>query len=350
MANPRQTKHIEKKAIIYAKSYLEGFHDTLSTHFGKELSEIEKEGYAWPYLALYGRELGKNLSIAVFCSEFDTFLFFVKPLGKKIVKLLNEIDNPNFGSDWSTKTPEKVKTEKVMDLLDLKPSDVIEQVHIGGTNRFLLLDASEVRRNAESHGRNKGEVLGETTIQFLPQLRGQAQHTATLLAFRKRYEMLKTKRLNRSDTKENIGHKFERLWREILDFYGWQPKKIILSGQGNDFTAIFEGNHILGEVRWEETPLDGEEIRDFSGKLEPRPQTIGLIISQSGFNQGAYDETKRLIAKKTVVFFSRDQVEAIIIKLVNPGEVFSKELRDVYDYLFEKEGNDKKDSKNKKRE
>lgn len=338
MSNELQARTLEENVIIYAESYLTGFNDTLSAHFGDEISEIEKEGYGWPYLSLNHKELGKDVSVAVLCSEYDFYLFFVKPTNQKVSKLLNEIDNSDFGPDWASKTPDRIKREQVMGHLGIDSNDLLEEVHIGGINRFLLSDKAELRRHGESHGRNKAMALGETTVHFLPQMRGQAEHTATLLSFRKEYEALKNNKSKEGQvlTPQQIGHKFENLWRDILNFYGWQAKKITLNGEGNDFTAIFEGHHILGEVRWEKRQLNGEAIDAFAGKLSPRPQTIGIIISYSGFNDGAYATARRLVASgKTIVFFNIEHIEKIIVRLVDPGEVFSLELRNVYDYLFE---------------
>jgi hypothetical protein len=55
----------------------------------------------------------------------------------------------------------------------------------------------------------------------------------------------------------------------------------------------------------------------------------------SGFDDGAYAVARRVVHSKTIVFFSKDHIEEIIVNLVNPGEVFEEELRKVYDYIFE---------------
>lgn len=335
-----QTKVFEEKAIIYAEEFLNGFNETISQYYGNEANEIIEKGYPWLYLTLYRKELGKDLSVSAFCGVKDFYLFFTKPVQGKIRKLLNEYFNPEFGEEWSSKTPEQIKLEKVLQLHGLDKSLTIDEpVHIGGLS-FITSDKSEIRRNAENHGRSRADLYGQTTVQYLPQLREMVKSTSKKLSFRRQYELLKKNLDLDGRTKlssQQIGHKFEKLWRDLLNFYGWQARKIILKGEGNDFTAIFEGHHILGETRWEKKPLNGEAVNAFAGKLAPRPQTIGFIISRSGFDEGAYGVVRRLVASgRTVVFFDKVQIEKVIISLSDPGEIFSLELRNVYDFLFEK--------------
>jgi hypothetical protein len=131
------------------------------------------------------------------------------------------------------------------------------------------------------------------------------------------------------------GQAFEKLWREVLTFYDWRPKKIRIPGEENDFTAIYQGLHILGEVRWFDEPMNGGKMREFLGKLDPRPQTIGLFISHSGFDEGARSVVRRAVNSKTVVLFDRKKIEAVLVEHVEPGAIFDEELRNAYDYIFE---------------
>jgi hypothetical protein len=133
------------------------------------------------------------------------------------------------------------------------------------------------------------------------------------------------------------GQEFEKLWREVLEFHGWHPKKIRIPGEENDFTAIYQGLHILGEVRWfkDDEPMNGGKMREFLGKLDPRPQTIGLFVSHSGLNDGAKSVMRRAVNSKTVVVFERADIEAVLVHHEDIGAIFNRKLRDAYDYLFE---------------
>jgi hypothetical protein len=121
----------------------------------------------------------------------------------------------------------------------------------------------------------------------------------------------------------------------VLDFYGWKTKKFRIPGEENDFTAIYQGLHILGEVRWFNEPMNGGKLREFLGKLDPRPQTIGLFISHSGLDEGARSVVRRAVNSKTVVVFGRKEIEDVILERNDPGAIFEEELRKVYDYVLE---------------
>ena len=186
---------------------------------------------------------------------------------------------------------------------------------------------------------------GDAAKVYIPQLREQFQNTSSKLLIRKHYEILKnnfSKPKKTQLTSQKIGHAFEKLIRDVLNIYGWQAKKVTLpSGEGNDFTAIFDGHHILGETRWEKAPVKGEAVQAFVGKLAPRPQTIGLMIAYSGFDPSAYEVAKKHMSSRTIVFLKKDHIDKIIVSLTDPGEIFSVELRIVYDYLFENVNKDK---------
>lgn len=332
--NKIQDDNFKIKFIAYSESFLNSLTNTISTYYGQEADEIVDKGYPWLYLVLYKKKLGKDLSISVFCSDDDFFVFFTKPTSEKIRMFVNKYGDAKFDTKWTQETPQAVRTQHVKDILKLDSSITIGEVISIPGGRFINNDISDIRRQAEGHGQSFGEKYGEMAKHYLPQLRAMAQNTGDKLVFNLRYNGLKnnTSKL----TPQQIGHEFERLFRDVLNMYGWQARKINLSGEGNDFTAIFDGHHILGETRWEKNPVNGEAVNAFAGKLNARPQTIGLMVSYAGFDKGAYDAAKRHTSNRTIVFFEQEQIEKIITQLIDPGEVFSIELRDVYDYLFEK--------------
>jgi len=331
--NYQQNTAFKEKFIAYSESFLESLTSTISKYYGKEANEILEKGYPWIYLTLYKKVLGKDVSISAFCSDDDFFVFFTKPTGEKIRDFINMYGDSDFDTNWTHKTPQAIRTQQAKDLLKLDDSITIgEEISVPG-GRFITNDIGEMRRQAEGHGQSFGQKYGELAQQFLPQLRAMVQNTSDKLSIKVRYDHIKNNTNNL--TPQQIGHEFESLFRDILNIYGWQAKKISLSGEGNDFTAIFEGHHILGETRWEKKPVNGEEVSAFVGKLTPRPQTIGLMVSYSGFNKGAYDTARRHVSDRTIVFFDKQHIEKIITSLTDPWEVFSFELRNVYDFLFE---------------
>lgn len=136
---------------------------------------------------------------------------------------------------------------------------------------------------------------------------------------------------------QDRGMEFERLWRDLLSFHGWHPKKIRISGEDNDFTALYNGLHILGEIRWFADPMDGGKMREFLAKLDARPQTVGLFVSHSGYDDGALSVIRRSVATKTIVLFYRTDIDKLLLHRADLGDLFSEKLRNAYDFLFERD-------------
>jgi hypothetical protein len=63
--------------------------------------------------------------------------------------------------------------------------------------------------------------------------------------------------------------------------------------------------------------------------------TIGLFISHSGLDAGAFSVVRRAVNSKTVVVFGRREIDAVLIEHTELGAIFDEELRNAYDYIFE---------------
>lgn len=188
-----------------------------------------------------------------------------------------------------------------------------------------------MRLEGHRHGVSFGNQAGAQAEGVLPKIKEFLQEFERRRAISERYV-----RLTHSDMSPQIrGIEFEKLWRDVLELYGWKPKRVRIPGEDDDFTAIYQGLHILGEVRWFDKPMDGGKMREFLAKLDPRPQTIGLFISYSGVDPGGKSVVRRAVNSKTVVIFEREDIEKVMLQLADPGPIFNEKLRDVYDYLFE---------------
>jgi hypothetical protein len=213
-------------------------------------------------------------------------------------------------------------------VLQVDPS--IDAVNISGVN-FIAHDALNMRVDGHGRGVNSGTRAGERAENAMPAVKELLRKTVGKSKISKRYERL----VNSDMTPQARGQEFEKLWREVLEFHNWRPKKVRISGEDNDFTAIYQGLHILGEVRWFYKPMGGGKMREFLAKLDPRPQTIGLFICYSGVNAGGMSVVRRSINTKTVVIFGKKEIESILRESADPGAIFDEKLRATYDYIFE---------------
>ena len=236
---------------------------------------------------------------------------------------------------WVADTPEERRIQRVREYLGLEgatvlqPAPFLDAINLSG-RYFIGLGALDMRVEGHGHGVNFGNKAGARAESALPAVQGLLRKKASQADIAERYMRLTTPDM----TAQNRGREFEKLWRDVLDSYGWKTKKFRIPGEENDFTAIYQGLHILGEVRWFDEPMNGAKMREFLAKLDPRPQTIGLFISYSGVDQGALSVVRRAVNSKTIVIFNKTDIDKVM-NGSNPGSIFDEKLRDSYDYIFE---------------
>ncbi|MBS2964771.1 restriction endonuclease [Actinocrinis puniceicyclus] len=321
---------VEQKVTAYAETFLWSYAATVATNFGAVARELESFGKRSRLFPLYGRRIGQDTSLVLLSSDFDFYLFFIdEPSGK--FKLWQQVDaSDGFDQDWTLSTPGDMRARKVRELLGLAEENVLGLVNVPGTN-FVADTAQTMLRDAPLHGSGRANHDGRIAQEQLPALRATFEGTQVRAGYRDAYRSL----LAWTESPQTRGIAFEKLWRDVLGHHGWHPKKITIAGEDDDFTAIRNGVHILGEVRWYAKPMTGGKAREFLAKLDPRPATIGLFVSHSGFDDGARAVFRRAVNSKTVVLFGKPEIDEILLAEADPGGLFDERLREVYDYLFE---------------
>ncbi len=327
-------QEIKDKLIKYAEAYIAGYTDSIKSHYQEIYWKVIQNNLELAFFPLYDRILGKDVSVKALFSENDFYMFFLEQKKVRVGKYINAINDENYSKQWTMDTPSDKRLVQVKKSLGIgeKPKlPILGKVNVPGAS-IITYPISHISSQGESHGRSKGQQDARQAEKELPRVQEWSKKTNKKLEFTERYYELKKSNIS----PQQRGHNFEVLWREVLDFYGWQTKKIQISGEQNDFTAIYQGIHVLGEVRWFKEAMSGAKMREFLGKLDARPQTIGLFISHSGVSEGGLDVVRRAINTKTVVIFGKSEIEQILEGRGHPGKVFQKGLRDVYDFVFEK--------------
>ncbi|MFE1989188.1 hypothetical protein [Streptomyces mirabilis] len=320
---------VEEKVRAYAAAYLEAYGSALDKNFPGLRGELNGLGLASSFFPLYGRQVGRDVALAVMTTPWDFYLFFLDE-PESALRQWREGELAHFNRNWTFDKLDESRQEEVQNYLGLTASEVIGVVNVPGTD-FISTAAADMPFHARQHGVGHANRDAVAAKAQLPALRASADRQDALSGLSSRYREL----LTWSGTPQKRGQKFEVLWRDALAFHGWHPRKIRLSGEDNDFTAIHEGVHVLGEVRWFAVPMAGGKMREFLSKLDPRPQTVGLFVSWSGFDEGAISVARRVVATKTVVLFEKSDIEKVLLGHIDPGDLFNEKLRAVYDLLFE---------------
>jgi hypothetical protein len=328
----------EAYLLDYGREFIRGYDYALDTNYPEVVKFIGESGLAGDYFPLYGRQLGVNVAMAMFLAEADFYVFFLDEpgVGMKILKIDSAAGRGDFGSEWTISTPEERRIHRVKEYLGLEGAHLLQVAPFAdffntpGINP-VSFGMKPIGKQGYVDGSGAGNITGFVTESEIPDIKERLQKDASQRELTERYAQLTESGMS----PQVRGIEFEKLWRQVLDFHGWRPKKIRIPGEDNDFTAIYQGLHILGEVRWFDEPMTGGKMREFLAKLDPRPQTIGLFVSHSGVDAGGLAVVRRAVNSKTVVIFGQDEIEKIMLEPADPGPIFEEKLRDAYDYIFE---------------
>ncbi|SPT51150.1 hypothetical protein [Actinomadura madurae] len=320
----------ELKVETYASDYLQVYTATIDRYYAAVLQELITLEAVADMLPVYGRRLGVDTGVVAAHAANDFYLFFVDAMQVSVVRL--EQLPGRLDAEWTRTAADDRRLADVREWLNLRQPELGEPVNMPLTD-FFSFDTDYWKTQAREHGTAAARRVGDRAVANLPRLRETAQRSRERNELAQRYRDLSTSKL----TPQNRGTQFERLWRDLLSFHGWHPKKVRISGEDNDFTALYNGLHILGETRWFATPMTGGKMREFLTKLDTRPQTIGLFVSHSGYDDGALSVIRRSVATKTVVRFDRADIDNLFLHRTDLGDLFSEKLRDAYDYLSERD-------------
>ena len=264
---PMQHAEAEQKLRAYTAAYLDAYQRTLEQHYADALHEVQGMGRASEFFPLHGRTLGTNLALTALTTPCDFFLFFLDVPDATATRWQYSWPSEGFSQAWTMQSPNAKALDHVRKHLQLAREQEIHIVRIPGTD-FMSTEIEHMGGQADHPGSGAGNQDGAKAEALLPHLRESWQEDQSYASLRQRYQDLQ----NWSGTAQARGRQFEILWRDALALYGWHPKKTRIQGKDNDFTALYNGIHILGEVRWFTDPMASGKMREFLGKLDPRPR------------------------------------------------------------------------------
>ena len=102
--------------------------------------------------------------------------------------------------------------------------------------------------------------------------------------------------LQRQAGEQKAGYDFEDWIYDFLTFNDIQARKPYKdpSGRQIDGAAVIDGNNFLVEAKCTRELTDVTEIDSFRAKIQTKADnTLGLLVSMSGFNKGAIDEAAK---------------------------------------------------------
>lgn len=183
---------------------------------------------------------------------------------RKLLKLMTDVSNVNDFSHLARIEDGEEKIERAEESIKAL------QEQIKGLDDFLKEEKEIEKRREEAH-----QKMMETT------------------AVKEKLKELKEVyyKLLSSDNPQQRGYQLEAILKDLFELFDLDPKasfKIKVEQIDGAFT--FENTDYLLECKWQNDPVNGQDLDSLAGKLSWKLEnTLGLFLSINGFSQDAVD-------------------------------------------------------------
>jgi len=109
------------------------------------------------------------------------------------------------------------------------------------------------------------------------------------------------------------GRSLQKLLAKVIEKHRWsQEEGVRTSNEEMDVIVFKEREYYLIECKWEKDPIEADVVRELFGKLSNRIGVQGIIVSMSGFTEGAIKQAIDYASQRVILFFGPDDVHSLI--------------------------------------
>jgi len=109
------------------------------------------------------------------------------------------------------------------------------------------------------------------------------------------------------------GMQFQSLFRRVLESALWRAEEGVRTSHEEMDVILSRGReYYLAECKWEKDPIEAEVVRELLGKLANRVDVKGLIVSMSGFTQGAIEQALQSASQRIILLFGPNDVRSLV--------------------------------------
>jgi predicted transcriptional regulator len=109
------------------------------------------------------------------------------------------------------------------------------------------------------------------------------------------------------------GRQLQKLIAKVIRGDGWETEEGVLTlGEETDVVIYRNREYYLAQCKWEKARIQPNVIRELHGRLGVRDQACGLIMSMSGFTEGAREWAEKLTGTKYILLFGTQDIIALI--------------------------------------
>lgn len=129
-------------------------------------------------------------------------------------------------------------------------------------------------------------------------------------------------------SKQRRGFEFQELLRGLFRSHDLDPRgSFAQAGEQTDGSISLDGTIVLVEARWTDAPTAPKDVRDFQGKVQTKlDNTLGLMLSMSGFTDDAVNEASKL-GRMVVVLMDGMDLAQVFEGMVDLNELLRRKFR-----------------------
>lgn len=129
------------------------------------------------------------------------------------------------------------------------------------------------------------------------------------------------------------GQALQKLLAKVIEKNGWfQEEGARTSHEEMDIVIHKEREYFLIESKWEKEPIQAGVVRELYGKLGNRIGVQGIVISMSGYTEGALQQAEEYASNRVILFFGPEDIK----QLIHEQASFDILLNDKYQHLITK--------------
>jgi hypothetical protein len=126
------------------------------------------------------------------------------------------------------------------------------------------------------------------------------------------------------------GRALQKLFARVVEQHGWsQEEGLRTSNEEMDVIVYRLREYYLVECKWEKDPIQADVVRELYGKLSNRVDVRGMIISMSGFTEGAVKQVGEYAGQRVIMLFGPENVRTLIHGRVSFEELLNAKYKEL---------------------
>jgi len=114
-------------------------------------------------------------------------------------------------------------------------------------------------------------------------------------------------------TPQMRGRAFQKFFAKIIERFGWMQDEGVRTSHEEMDILVYRGReYYLVECKWGKDPIEAGVIRELHGKLSNRVDVRGIVVSMSGFTEGALTQVKEYVSSRVVLLFGSKDVDSMV--------------------------------------